>query len=431
MFDKLPHTIGGNAGQHRRPDLAHPRPDRPQSRSAPGVHLHWELPELLQAGPPRPRHRPDPRSRRPPTGGWSAGRCGSGTRPAKAYGAAPATELGRGERLPHRPAADPTPTASLGCRSPSRCTAPGSKAPYLYMGRVVDAAGWDPNATPASSYLPAYTGADQQPLYLTSIGFTGAAFSGYYPDCRSGLRVLGLLRGRHRRVPRDHRSAGIQFARLVRRHRLAAERRRRPAELVQRAGEPRRTTPTSDSAPSEKVPVARRPPRCPASWPSRISAGSFTDDAVSFTLNDRRDAGQRSTAPDSTLCAGTPGRCRVDRSGTLSSVRRRRPTTGRTRSQIAAGNTTAEAVAALVASQLPAPAGGDDPVVLDDYETLLEALQLGLLRDLEPRRQRAGRARQGPARQGRSPRSTAVTSGPSQSTAAPGRAQLGRGRPCR
>ena len=41
-------------------------------------------------------------------------------------------------------------------------------------------------------------------------------------------------------------------------------------------------------------------------------------------------------------------------------------------------------MAALVASQLPTPPSTpDEPVVLETYETLLEALQLGLLRDLE------------------------------------------------
>ena len=57
--------------------------------------------------------------------------------------------------------------------------------PYMFMGRVLDAAGWNPASENPAGYLPHYTGTDGKPLYLTSIGFTGAAFSGYYPDCRS------------------------------------------------------------------------------------------------------------------------------------------------------------------------------------------------------------------------------------------------------
>ena len=131
----------------------------------------------------------------------------------------------------------------------------------------------------------------------------------------------------------------------------------------------------------EKVPVARKPSEVFCSLAEQDLGWLFEIDAVSFTLNADSTL-DTLTAPTGTLCAGTLGDvvwngaggflAPPDRSGGWSD-----------QVQIAAGNTTAEAVAALVASQLPAPSGSGEPVVLETYETLLEALQLGLLRDLE------------------------------------------------
>lgn len=54
-------------------------------------------------------------------------------------------------------------------------SAPGFQhQPYMYMGRVVDATGWNPGSAAATSYLPSYRGTDGAPLSLTAIGFVGA-----------------------------------------------------------------------------------------------------------------------------------------------------------------------------------------------------------------------------------------------------------------
>jgi hypothetical protein len=61
----------------------------------------------------------------------------------------------------------------------------GGAQPYQYMGRVLDLENWNPATETQTDFLPAYTGEDNQPLHLTSIGFVGAAFSAYYPECCS------------------------------------------------------------------------------------------------------------------------------------------------------------------------------------------------------------------------------------------------------
>lgn len=58
------------------------------------------------------------------------------------------------------------------------------KQPYRFMGRVLDAATWKKNP-PGDQYLKDYNDVEGNPCYLSSIGFLGPGFSTYYPDCCS------------------------------------------------------------------------------------------------------------------------------------------------------------------------------------------------------------------------------------------------------
>ena len=101
---------------------------------------------------------------------------------------------------------------------------------------------------------------------------------------------------------------------------------------------------------------------------------TFSDHAFSAPTDGDGGPITALSAPDSTLVLrGAAGRGLV-RAGPFLSP------SSQAQVKLAVGNTTAEAVAALVKDQLPPPGGGS---VLDSYEVLLLALQLGLLRDLE------------------------------------------------
>ncbi|PPD38106.1 MAG: hypothetical protein CTY16_20685 [Methylobacter sp.] len=61
--------------------------------------------------------------------------------------------------------------------------------PYRFMGRVVNASEW-PKTAAGDQYLSDFNDEDGNPCYLNSIGFLDPGFSSYYPDCCS---VFGFL----------------------------------------------------------------------------------------------------------------------------------------------------------------------------------------------------------------------------------------------
>ena len=180
-FDQLPHGSGSDASTGDRiwRSLITSTPDPPLGA---GIHLHWELPEYFKRG------RQDPGTGAitfpPAPTRWLVVRSLSTDTSGAGYGAPRhaswvvesdylATALHPDRYNIVRPAA----TVPL--------TAPGTTTPYMYMGRVVEAASWDPASEHPEDYLPHYTGPGGTPLYLTAVGFAGAAFSSYYPDCCS------------------------------------------------------------------------------------------------------------------------------------------------------------------------------------------------------------------------------------------------------
>ena len=134
---------------------------------------------------------------------------------------------------------------------------------------------------------------------------------------------------------------------------------------------------------AQHVQVASKPADVFARITSDQIGWQFSDNAISSTLA-ADDTLASLAVPDATLCAGliqevvrdqlnpsadTPLLAAPDAPG---------PWTDQV--EIAVGNTTVQAVSALVKSHFAAPGGAP---VLSSYETLLDALQLGLPRDLE------------------------------------------------
>jgi len=152
----------------------------------PGIHLHWELPDSLRRGV------------QPPEGGalrfpaapnrWLVIRhfslYDSG---AKTYGVVLSkawiveSDYLSPNIIPDRDGTlRPAISVPLTLKGGSR-TAP----PYLYMGRKLDCDAWNPENEQAKDYLPFYHDQPGAPAYLDAIGFVGPSFAGFYPDCNS------------------------------------------------------------------------------------------------------------------------------------------------------------------------------------------------------------------------------------------------------
>ena len=379
-FDLLPHGAGAtqaSTGDTIWLPLGAGSPSVPLET---GVHLHWELPEFFKRGhadqdlgalvfPHAPTRWLVVRSLSsydPASGGYGAPRQ-AGFVVESDYVTATLEADRHGIT---RPAISVPLTAPDG-------------TPYMFMGRVVDAASWNPATENPADYLPHHTGPGGKPLYLTSIGFTGAAFSGYYPDCRSVFGfwdtfadVSDVYQAITQNNPVKFR---VSYSVI--------------GWLPDAADDPLTglpddvTTEYNDYvglAAREQAKVTRTPADVFASIAENDYGWQFSENAIEYTL-----AGDKTlatlTVPDGTLCTGVIQEVVWDQTDPaadtpfLASPSAGQPWTDQV--EIAVGNTTVQAVSALVKSHLAAPGGNDS--VLASYETLLNALQLGVLRDLE------------------------------------------------
>ena len=341
-----------------------------------GVHLHWELPDYFRLGRQDAAGGPIRFPQVPNR--WLVTRTSSaGTSPAGSAAIASRSWIVESDFV----AASVPPDRDGTVRTPISVpiTDPASGAPSMRMGRVVAAQDWNPASDDPASYLPHYSGPDGTPYYLTAVGFVGAAFSGYYPDCSSVFGFWDSLLDLA-----DQLTGGVTLGYTV--FGWIADPAADPLAPLGGLVRDAYNIYVGQCA-KEKVPVTDTP----LTFFHRTTADrygwTFSDRA--FTASTDGPGGTISgfSAPDSTVCCGV--RQDVVWSGTGPFVDLLAPKADGTPSyvaqvRLAAGNTTAEAVAALVKQELatgqPQPA---DQGLLDNYELLLEALQLGVLRDLE------------------------------------------------
>jgi hypothetical protein len=380
-FDLLPH--GPQATQASTGDTVW-LPlgiDPPSVALETGVHLHWELPDYFKRG----HQDPDLGTivfPAVPTR-WLVVRSLSGYDQASGTYGAPRQASWIVESDYVTPVLRPDGHGIIRAAGSVPLTAPDG-TPCMFMGRVVDAADWNPAAERPEDYLPHYTGAGtdpKAPLYLTSIGFVGAAFSGYYPDCRS---VFGFwdtfadVSDVHDAITQNNPIRFRVSYTVI-------------GWLPDAAKDPLTglaATVTSEyneyvaNCADQKVRVASTPADVFARITSDQFGWQFSGNAISYTL-----AGDRTLAslevPDTTLCAGLIQDVVWDQVDTpfLATPDAGSQWTGQV--DIAVGNTTVQAVSALVKSHLAHLAAPGGTQVLASYETLLDALQLGLLRDLQ------------------------------------------------
>jgi len=256
-------------------------------------------------------------------------------------------------------------------------------APYSFMGRVLDADGWQEQP---ADYLPNYQGPRGEALHLTSIGFVGPAFSAYYPDCCS---VFGFWDSFG-----DAGAADI-FAAI---NNAASLRFTVGYQVIGWLSDPA-TDPLTGFADrvradfdrqvkqstAENVRVKVDPADVFVTLAEQTMGWVFRKAALSFALHADGTL-DTLTAPASTLVAGLAQEIVWDQLHPERDLPFLAADGGAAAwtdaVELTIGNTTPETVSTLVKSHL-APPGGSG--VLGNYEFLLDALQIGALRDLEPR----------------------------------------------
>jgi hypothetical protein len=374
-FDALPHGPNGTSASTGN-TIAIPLEGghSPSAQLELGVHLHWELPDFFRRGahdgPDGPIRFPQAPNRWLVTRTSSAGRSPGG----------PGTVTHRSWVVESDFVAPVMPPDRFGVTRPAVAVplpAPLG-APSMLMGRVVDADDWDPAASDPANYLPHYRGPDGKPYYLNAVGFVGAAFSGYYPDCRSVFGFWDTLRDLPE-YPQLAQPVPVDLTLSYTVIGWIADPAADPLLPLGRAVNDAYNY-YVDQCAAEKVKVARTP----LDFFHRITAErlswTFSDAAYTATLD---AAGGKITAwaaPESALCSGVLQDVVWSGSGPFLAPAGSGQHHWRAEVELAVGNTTSEAVAALVKHLLPPPTGEG---VLDNYELLLEALQLGVLRDLD------------------------------------------------
>ncbi|GAB5446017.1 hypothetical protein [Gymnodinialimonas sp.] len=377
-FDKLPYEFTPNDTRASTGDAIN-RPlatNRAVSALEAGIHLHWELPDAFKRGAQRPDgsiHFPHAPNR------WLV------VRSISVKGAATPVQskawVVESDYVSVEPAEGPDKSLRRQISVPLKAGA--NDPPFMYMGRVLEAEGWDPSKDEPANYLTHFKNPQGGNYFLNSIGFVGPAFASYYPDCRT---VFGfwdnfydlpeLSKAINGNLPAEFTASYQVFGALSD---AATDPLASFADAVRTQYDD-----YVDQTIAEKTPIKRTPTDVFLDMAQRQFGWIFKPDAVSYTLNDSDGKLDTLTAPEATLVAGLTQEIAWNQEKPLQDTPFLASPTGEAfwtdAVKVAVGNTTAESMSALISSDLP-PAGGTG--VLESYEFLLDALQLGILRDIE------------------------------------------------
>lgn len=344
-----------------------------------GVHLHWELPNFFRKGTQASQgasivfpHAPNR---------WLVTRYLSvyNQSSTRYESRTPMSWIVESDFVSPDLPQDLRPVASV----PLPATPAWKQQPYMYMGRVVPLSQWDPGGEPASSYLPYYKGADGNQLYLTSIGFVGAYFGSYYPECNSVFGFWDTFSDQNDVFTQITNGSPVQF--------------RASYQVIgwvnETASDPLANI-VADVTKLYNDYVGRctannvQPVLTPIDFFNQITnqsmKWSFNQKDLSYTLNNGKIA--TLNVPTQTICAGTTQEVvwnMLNVSGPAYFLKStgKNPSVWNAETEVAIGNSTEEALAALLKYDMGQTT--DDPNLLDNYEFLLDALQLGLLKNLE------------------------------------------------
>ena len=367
IFHPLGVTSGGNPVYGASPQLGT------------GIHLHWELPDFFRKGTQTAQgskitfpHAPNR---------WLVTRYLSVYNQSKLiYENRKAMSwIVESDFVTPKVAGNLRPAISV----PVPATPSWHQQPYMYMGQVVDYASWDPSGEAASNYLPYYNGTDGKSLYLTSIGFVGAYFGSYYPECNSVFGFWDNFSDMPDIATDINNDNPIQFRATYQVTGWLNESVNDPlSNIVNQV-----TTQYNEYvAKCQANNVA--PELTPIDFFNQITAQTmkwtFNQKDISYTLNGNKIA--TLNVPTQTICSGTVQEVvwnMLSNTGPtyFLSSGGNNPSVWPAETEIAIGNSTEEALAALLKYDMGQVT--DDPDILKNYEFLLDALQLGLLKNLE------------------------------------------------
>lgn len=369
--DKIYHTLGVTPG------------GAPQFGPTPplgtGIHLHWELPNFFRKGTQATQganivfpHAPNR---------WLV------TRYLSVYNQSTQLYVSRAPMSwivesdfvsPDQPQ-DLRPVASV----PLPATPTWKQQPYMYMGRVQELSQWNPGGEPASSYLPYYKATDGDQLYLTSIGFVGAYFGSYYPECNSVFGFWDSFSDQTDVYNEITNGSPVQFRASYQVIGWLNESESDPlADIVANV------TKLYNDYVARCTSNNTQPVLTPIDFFNQITnqsmRWSFNQKDLSYTLNNGKIA--TLNVPTQTICAGTAQEVvwnMLNISGPTYFLKStgNNPSVWNAETEVAIGNSTEEALAALLKYDMGQHT--DDPNILTNYEFLLDALQLGLLKNLE------------------------------------------------
>jgi hypothetical protein len=361
----------------------------------PGIHLHWELPDFLRRGV------------QPPEGGalrfpaapnrWLVIRHFSlYDTAATKYGSvlnkawivesdylSPTLIPDRDGTL--RPAVSVPLTLKGAARTPP---------PYLYMGRKLDYDAWNPTNEDAKNYLPYYQDQPGAPAFLDAIGFVGPSFAGFYPECNSvfgywdrfedltnvnGVNVADAVAN----------NVAIQFRVSYQVFGWIEDKTLDPA-----AGFDAAVRANYQALWDQwKEQGTKTPTQTPADAAADYAGTTFSwlieKQDIPYTLDkDNRIA--TLTVPERTLCCGQIQEivwnmldAQQRTTYFLANPGGANLAVWTDTVKLAVGNTPIEGLSALLKHDIQNKT--NDPNILDDYECLLNAFQLGLLTQLEQR----------------------------------------------
>lgn len=353
----------------------------PASQLNPGIHLHWELPDFFRKGSQVAQgakiefpHAPNR---------WLVTRYLSIFDTAKnAYG--PITSYSwivESDYIYDKRPDNGRPIIPV----PLPVTPQFKEQPYKFMGRVVDLKDWNPAGESPGNYLPHYNGTDGQPLYLTSVGFVGAYFGSYYPECCSVFGFWDNFADNQDVQNKINNNIPIQFRATYQVTGWINEATQDPL-----AGIVSRVTKQYEDYVKKCLGNNAKPQMGPIDFFNQIASQKmkwdFNQADLSATVDDNYHITSMNV-PTQTICAGMMQEVvwnMLTGTGTtyfLQSNNSDNVSAWQAQTEIAVGNSTEEALAALLRHDMNG--GTDDPDVLSNYEFLLDALQLGLLANLE------------------------------------------------
>ena len=390
VFDQMPYRSGSNSGVPSASTGDHvyiplEGPSTAHNPLGAGVHVHWELPDYFRRGV-QSANGADPVFPAAPNR-WLVIRYLS-VYNAGQYGPVQAkTWLVESDYLASQQSANLDGVTPPLVSVPVPANPALGVQPYMYLGQTLDYAKWNPAGESASNYLPSQTGEDGKPLYLTSIGFVGPSFASYYPECCSVFGFWDYFKDNTAIYQAITQDQPIQF--------------KVSYQVIGWLNDP-----TIDPLVNLQQQITTQYNNLLAQWksqgvtPTQTPADvfgtymeqnfrwAFHQQDIVFTLDNNHNLTSL-TVPEQTLCAGTmqeivwqllPNQTNISFLANTD-ANAQNPYLWTDNVEVAVGNTTVEALSALLKKDLKNT--DNDPDLLGNFEYLLDAFQLGLLNGLE------------------------------------------------